>query len=139
MTMDISYRYHFYNVHGILNQYMVVVNYLLKSTTKHGQPWLMWYIHNIYTYTYGYCSKLSTPKMDGFPTKPDHFCGSFGTLILTHSLIYICVVHIYIYIYLFDIIYIYTYVIFAMCIYIYIYIRIYIYTYNLSIVYGLIY
>ena len=23
--------------------------------------------------------------MDGFPTKHDHFCGSFGTLILSHS------------------------------------------------------
>ena len=26
--------------------------------------------------SYGYGSKLSTPKMDGFPTKHDHFCGS---------------------------------------------------------------
>ena len=24
----------------------------------------------------GYGSKLSTPKMDGFPIKHDHFCGS---------------------------------------------------------------
>ena len=23
--------------------------------------------------------------MDGFPTKHEHFCGSFGTLILSHS------------------------------------------------------
>ena len=23
--------------------------------------------------------------MDGFPTKDDHFCGSFGTLILSHK------------------------------------------------------
>ena len=33
----------------------------------------------------GYGSKLSTPKMDGFPAKHDHFCGSFGTIILNHS------------------------------------------------------
>ena len=32
-----------------------------------------------------YGSKLSTPKMDGFPTKQDHFCESCGTLILSHS------------------------------------------------------
>ena len=29
------------------------------------------------------------PKMDGFPTKHDNFCGSFCALILSHSHIYI--------------------------------------------------
>ena len=33
----------------------------------------------------GYGSKLSTPKMDGCPAKHDHFCKSFGTIILSQT------------------------------------------------------
>ena len=29
--------------------------------------------------------KIINPQMEGFPTKHDHVCGSFGTLILSHS------------------------------------------------------
>ena len=36
-------------------------------------------------YDNGYGSKLLILQIDGFPTKHDHFCGSFGTLILSHS------------------------------------------------------
>ena len=41
------------------------------------RPWFFW---DDDPKIFGYGSKLSTPKMDGFPTEHDHFCGSFGPI-----------------------------------------------------------
>ena len=41
--------------------------------------------NNINEAIFGYGSKLLILQIDGFPTKHAHFCGSVGSLILSHS------------------------------------------------------